>query len=391
MIKYIISIFKKLALSFGYTFWRTRKAIALILIMLSRAKTLIHQEFKNILFHLKLTKNKREILDYSKQVILSKEKPIIFVSVCEDIINAGGPKYNGGIKELNNLVKLLRSKGYESYIVTYDGNFENWLIDHQAHISLPDFKDMIVKTKNYRCITSWIIAEAFLKECQEFYFWDMELAATNNKHFHKLSKYMRSKRLKNVAGISRTIQAWYMTSFQKNCYVIPNLIDRTIWFPEPLQRIENRIGYMHEGEHTDLFVKKIESITKKSNLNLEFIKLSGDEKKILDLMRTCNIYLSLNIGKDELFGEGCPRTIIESMAAGCINISFDLIGNKEVVINNYTGFIVNNKTTNSMGEMLCKLYKENNFEYYRSNVKSLFDKVHNFESRWSSVKSFLQL
>lgn len=374
-----------------YSFWRTKKAIALIFNTLFHVRKLIYQEVKNILFHLKLIKNKRNILIDNNLGIVADEKPIIFVSVCVDNISTGGQKYNGGIKELNLLVKLLRLKGYEAYLVTFAGNYENWLIEHQPHISIQHFKNIIAKTKNYRCVTTWIFADAFLKECPKFYFWDQELGATNNTHFYKLSKYIRSKNIINVAGISRTIQAWYITNFQKKCYVIPNLIDRTTWFPRPLQRIENRIGYMNEGEHTDTFMKTIELITKKSGLKLGFIKLSGNEEQIFDLMRTCNIYLSLNMGKDELFGEGCPRTIIESMAAGCINISFDLIGNKEIVINNYNGFIVNKKTANSMGEMLCKLYQENNFEYYRSNVNNLFKSYHNFEERWVNIKSFLEL
>jgi hypothetical protein len=39
------------------------------------------------------------------------------------------------IKELNYLVKLLRNHDYEAYIVTYDGGYEPWLIEHQPHIS----------------------------------------------------------------------------------------------------------------------------------------------------------------------------------------------------------------------------------------------------------------
>lgn len=373
-----------------YSFWRTRKAIALISIAFFRFWKLIFLEFINILNLLNIYK-KKEKEDSVANFTIEKKKPIIFVSVCKNKNNMGGQKYNGGIKELNYLIKLLRLKGYEAYFVTYDGSYDKWLMDHQPHISIKDFRNKINKNSNFRCVTSWIEAKSFIDLSPKFYFWDMELGATNNVHFSKLNKYIRSKRIKNVAGISRTVQAWYLSHFNRSCTIIPNLIDQTNWYEKPEIRIRNRVGYMNEGKHTEKFIKEISSISNKHELNLEYFEIYGDEKQVLEMMRTCNIYLSLNIGKEKLFGEGCPRTIIESMAAGCINISFDIIGNKEIVINNYNGFIAEKKTPNSMATLLVDIYIKNNFEYYRNNSLELLNKVHNLNNRWNAVKSFLQL
>jgi hypothetical protein len=114
---------------------------------------------------------------------VSGAKPIVFASACSSKNGQGNWKFSGGIKELNILVKMLRNKGYEAYMVTYDGTYEPWLIEHQPHISIRQYSAMLKTATAVRCVTSLANAKAFIDQCRQIYFWDMELAMTEHSHF----------------------------------------------------------------------------------------------------------------------------------------------------------------------------------------------------------------
>jgi glycosyltransferase involved in cell wall biosynthesis len=321
----------------------------------------------------------------------SQERPVIFASACVDRKNKGDWKYCGGIKELNILVKLLRMRGYEAYMVTYDGAYEQWLMDHQPHISIKDLRDKLAQLKNVRCVTSWAIAKSFINECKHVYFWDMDLCCTDNAHFSILASLNRNK-IKKSASISRTIQAWHMANFGKKCTVIPNLLDESVWYPVESSRKPRRIGYMDEGPHTTEYIAIIKDLLGTRGSELEFHLICGSEEEVLAGMRSCEIFLSMNIGKDPLWGEGCPRTIIEALSVGCVVITFDLIGNREIVIDNYNGFIVTRDRLDLMGQTLKRLL-ENPVEMQRArnNSLSVLASSHTLEARWPLIKDFLEL
>ena len=125
------------------------------------------------------------------------QKPIIFASACASEVYHGGWKYNGGVKLLNNLVKLVRLHGYEAYMVTYDGTYEPWLIDHQPHLSIEAFRQKMRGAEDVRCLTSWAEGSAFISECRRLYFWDMELAWTEHSHFPALARLYLYEAQKN--------------------------------------------------------------------------------------------------------------------------------------------------------------------------------------------------
>ena len=244
-------------------------------------------------------------------------KPTVFASACTDKNQHGGWKYNGGIKLLNNLVKLLRRHGYEAYMVTYDGSYEPWLIDHQPHIGMDEFRKRLAQTSNVRCVTSWAEATAFIAESPSVWFWDMELAWTEHSHFQALAKLYRTK-LKKAAAISRTIQAWHMAHFEKPCKTLPLLIDDALWSPIGAERRRFRVGYLEEGRLTDGYVAMIRKAAEGAGLDLEYHLLRGSEAEILAGMRSCEVFLGMNTGKDPLWGEGCPLSTLESLSAGCV-------------------------------------------------------------------------
>ncbi len=165
-----------------------------------------------------------------------------------------------------------------------------------------------------------------------------------------------------------------------------------MWVSNPLSRKKHRIGYMNEGLHTQDYINTIRNFTQEKGLELEFHQISGVESKILSEMLTCEVFLSMNIGKDPLWGEGCPRTVIESLASGCVVIAFDIIGNRETIQDNFNSILVSRYRPDLMAEALVRLYTcTGEIERLRNNSQNLIESCHTFESRWSAVKDFLML
>lgn len=376
-------------------FWRIQKGFVLIKLALEEFLFLFKKEIEEkihnffIIIGIEKIKQRKALIEFPA-VRIVKNKPIIFASACVDSQITGGWKYNGGIKELNLLIKLVRNHGYEGYLVTYDGKYEPWLIEHQPAVSIDEF-NKIKKNKEIRCVTSWAIAKTFIQNSPRIYFWDMELAYSENQFFAIMGSLYKYK-INKVAGISRTIQAWHMAKFHKKCNVIPNIIDESIWFPDKNLRKRHNVGYMNEGPHTKHFINIIEEATVKAGLKLDFYLIKGDENDVLNLMRSCEVYLSLNIGKDPFWGEGCPRTILEALSVGCVSLSFDIIGNRETVINNFNGIIVNEKNPHFMADKLIHLFKNKaEMDRLRLNSLLLFNSCNRLEDRWLVVKDFLDI
>ena len=321
----------------------------------------------------------------------SVAKPVIFVSACENAEHPGGYKYNGGIKELNYLVKLLRNHGYEAYMVTYDGSYKQWLFEHPPHISLDEFRYKIKSLPDVRCVTSWALAKSFIRECKKLYFWDMELYYTEHDHFSTLARLYKTKIVK-TAAISRTIQAWHMANFERSCTIIPNLPNEKYWKPDETKRLFNRVGYMNEGKHTEQHIALFKDVTTSAGLELEFYQIKGDAKEFLMGMQSCNTFVSMNMGKDPLWGEGCPRTIIEALSTGAVVLAYDIIGNREMIQHSFNGIIVPRYRQDIMAKMLIDLYqKPSEIERLRENGLNLIRSCHTSEARWPAIKEFLEL
>lgn len=321
----------------------------------------------------------------------SAAKPVFFVSACVDEKKHGGWKYNGGIKELSYLVKLLINHGYEAYMVTYDGSYEPWLIEHQPTISIEEFRSKLRAATDVRCVTSYAIAKAFIHECQQLYFWDMELELTENSHFSILAGLYKHK-IKGTAAISRTIQAWHMAHFEKPCTIMPNLLDESLWFPVEAYRHSLQVGYMDEGLHTEKYIDTLRDTLQSSGIYLELQLIKGCEADILSGMRSCEVFLSMNLGKDALWGEGCPRTVVEALSTGCVVVAFDVIGNRETIQSNFNGILVSRYRLDLMANTLISLYKNpGEIERLRNNALSLIQYCHTFDARWPAVKEFLEL
>jgi hypothetical protein len=319
-------------------------------------------------------------------------RPIIFVSACEGEAKPGGWKWCGGIKELNHLVKLLRMHGYEAYMVTWDGTYEPWLIDHQPNLSLGQYREKLTAAAEVRCVTSLISAQAFIAPAPAVYFWDMELASTEHFHFPILARLHRAKKIHAVAAISRTIQAWHMAHFEMPATVIAVNSDSSIWFPVESARRKSVIGYLNEGDHTGPCIDEISRRCAGAGLDLQFVEFRGDEMAILDHMRGADVFLGMNLGKDPLWGEGCPLSTVECMSVGCVMVAFDVIGNREIVNSGFNGILVPPGRADAMAAALIDLYKTPGLlEQMRTNSLAMIRAIHTLEHRWPAVKAFLNL
>ncbi len=318
-------------------------------------------------------------------------RPIIFVSACVDKSIPGVWKYNGGIKMLNLLVKLLRKHGYESYMVTYDGTYEPWLIEHQPHISIKEFEKLARDNKEIRCVTSWAISKMFIDRCKKVYFWDMELAYSDNDHFSAIYSLYRHKSLR-VAGCNSMICSWHMTYWKMPCTLLVDWVDEEFWMSNPQKRDFYKIGYMLESDETENEIGLIKNRVLNKGIDLQFQLIKGSEKECLEAMQTCNVFLGMNHGKDKLWGEGFGLPMMEAMWAGCVVIAFDVIGNREFIQTGYNGIIINQGEIVSMADMLSDLYlNSEKMELLRKNSENTLKICHASETRWSKIKEFLEL
>ena len=322
----------------------------------------------------------------------SAGRPSIFASYATDESLKGSHWYCGGEKLLNNLVLLLRRHGYDAYMVSMDGTHSNWLVEHAPFLSVEEFARRAASGRPTRCVTSWVLADAFLQHCPGFYFWDQELATTSRSQFPVLARQMRQGRIRATAGLNRSIQAWHMAIFERRASLLRTLVDEKHWKPDEAHRQRDRVGYMDEGSLTTTFIDTIRSLTRSRGLELDFFRLAGVEADIIKGMQTCSVFLALNVGKSALWGEGGPMTPHEAMACGTVPICFDMNGPWELIQQGYNGFVLPEIRPELMADQLISIYSDpGRLEFLRDKARAVFRTSHCMESRWPFVCEFLRL
>lgn len=320
------------------------------------------------------------------------EHPVIFASYATNESLKGSHRYCGGEKLLNNLVLLLRRKGYEAYMVSLDGESSGWLVEHAPFLSVEKFQRRAASGEPVRCVTSWIVAEAYLAHCPRFYFWDQELAASSRSHFPALARAMREGRIVRTAGVNRAVQSFHTAAFDRRAELLRQLVDEKYWRPDESRRVRNRVGYFDEGEHTSRFIDEIRGLTTQRGQHFEFVELRGDEKQIIEQMQGCAIFLALNIGKSPLWGEGGPMSPQEAMACGTVPVCFDMNGPWEIIQQNYNGVVTSRIKPALMAEALANIYAEpGRLERMSRRCVKMTECSHTLEARWPDVCRFLDL
>ena len=319
-------------------------------------------------------------------------KPVVFVSYATDESLKGSHRYCGGEKLLNNLVLMLRRRGYEANMVSLDGRHADWLAEHAPFLSVEEFKARKGRASDVRYVSSWVKARPFLDECPRFYFWDQELSASSRSHFPDLASLMAKRRIIRTAGVNRAVQAFHRCVFETDALALRQLIDEAHWRPDPSCRIRHRIGYFDEGDHGAAYVQRIMELTKGAGLALEFVQLAGVEKEIIAQMQQCGVFMALNIGKSHLWGEGGPMSPQEAMACGTVPVCFDINGPWELIQQDYNGVIARESTPESMAEALISIYSvPGRLEEMSRRTLEIFLSSHSMEARWPDVARFLDL
>jgi len=320
------------------------------------------------------------------------EKPVIFASYATGPELTGSHLYCGGEKLLNNLTLILRRHGYEAYMVSIDGKNSGWLAEHAPFLSLEEFQARKASAQSFRCVTSWLVAKAYLEHCPQFYFWDQELGVSSRSHFPALARHQREGRIVRAAGVNRSVQAFHRAIFGTEAKLLRQLVDEKYWKPDPARRIRNRVGYFDEGTHGAEYIRIIRERTRAAGLDLEFFQLRGAEPDIIDQMQQCAIFLALNIGKSILWGEGGPMTPQEAMACGTVPVCFDLNGPWELIQQNYNGVVTTEIKPELMADALLAIYGEpGRLEEMSRRCVEITQASHTMEARWPSVRSFLDL
>ena len=291
----------------------------------------------------------------NKSSTIKKEKPIIVFSVSQDKDNPGDSKYNGGIKLLNLWVKLLRHNNYEAYIATHNGRYVNWLIDHQPTISIGKLQKLKDKGMIIKYVTTWLKSDEFINIADEIYYFDAEIAFTKSGHRKTLESLLAQHRIRKIGTHSQLQVGWYLGMLNINPNYIKEWSDTEYWKSDLDKQNSHRVGYMIESSETETEIQEIKSICHNNGLDLEFIRISGDEKEIVKQMQSCSIFLGMNHGKDVLWGEGCPRSQQEAMHAGCVVIAFDVIGNRELIIEGVTGYLISGCRSDLMSKKVAQL------------------------------------
>ena len=168
--------------------------------------------------------------------------------------------------------------------------------------------------RDLRVATNWIAARSScLAGDRPAYFYDQEMAYTTRGHFAALQAWMPRLRL---ATHNRMTQAWYMATFGVTPLYIPEWNDSQVWHPGDEGEVDT-VGYMNEGPHTARHIQHIQQIAPQARL----MEIRGTEQDVRDAMRQCDLFLSMNMGKHPLWGEGCPRAAQEAMHAGCVVVA----------------------------------------------------------------------
>lgn len=319
------------------------------------------------------------------------ERPIILISACVDKKNTGDFIYNGGIKLFNLWAKLLRSKGFLAYLVTYDGKYQPWMIDHQPCISLELASKWKKQGKNLRFVTTWLAATEFNNLADKIYFHDCEPHYSFGIHYSLLKKFLAKNKLV-LSTETRTEQAYFRSKLGIDTCLIPPYLDTDFFFPDSDRRVSNRIGFVVESKNTIPQIIKISKELQKNNISAEMVNVKGVERDFVNLLQSCDLYLGLNPGKDSFHSEGLARTHLEALGCGSVVVAFDVGGNREFLFDGFNSFISPNGNTDMLINKLSFLLRNpQQKELLRKNAEIFLKSAFTHERTWPALKKFLGL
>jgi hypothetical protein len=237
-------------------------------------------------------------------------------------------RYNGGAKFYNLWTKLLCENGHEACIATQDGTYEPWLVNQQPVVSYEQVQQMEAP----KIATGWLPTPGLEELAQgPFYYFDAELHWT--LAFRAiLDQYLKRDLIAAIATHSRYIQAWYMATYGITPLLIRQWSDQAVFYPG--RRRVGSIGCMVDDPGSEAVYQALVAAFP----DVEMI--TGDEAQVAEALRKVDVFAGINPGKDALWGEGLPCTQYEAMHSGCVVVAFDVFGNREYILDGYSGLLV---------------------------------------------------
>lgn len=318
--------------------------------------------------------------------------PTILISSCGGPGQPGDAIYNGGVQIYNAMAMLLRSRGYDAYIVTYDGTYTPWLASYAPYISLAQAQDWKNSGRYIKYVTSWLPSTAFIELADRLYYFDNEIYWTE-RHINILRKLLQTK-IQSIATTSQTQRMWYMMTLKKDVPIINIWMDEEYWYPDPTKRQPGRIGYMNE--ESPKIAEEINCIHQSCNtagLDVDMHLISGgDEHWAINEMQRCDIYVGLSHGKHPLWGEGGPANHLQAMLAGCTVVAYDTCGNREYLHHGYNGLMARRGDVRTLSDYVVQLLLDPaRKERLRKAGTELSLSTFTSCTRWRAVCDFLEL
>jgi predicted O-methyltransferase YrrM len=268
------------------------------------------------------------------------QTPIVLISSCAGKDEPGDFRFNGGVKLYNLWAKILRREGIPAFIVTYDGKRLEWLERPQPVVSLETAAAWKASGLPLLFLTAWLGAKAFLDVADEFYYYDCESNYTFGLHRRVFRRLLKRGKICGIATHSRTQQARHMEFHGRDVMFIPIWSDSEIWFDDSAVREKNLIGFTEESDESVLEAEIVVERCTQAGLPVRAVRICGFEREMAETLRECDLFLGLNHGKDPLWGEGSPLTQQEAMHSGCVVAAYDVRGNREYLVEGFTGRLV---------------------------------------------------
>jgi len=112
---------------------------------------------------------------------------------------------------------------------------------------------------------------------------------------------------------------------------------------------DNIVDYVYiigSGPNEEKYKKLVQNSDDKVNSKFKFL---GRKSNVEDYLSLCDVGILCSTSE---FGEGISNSILEYMASGLIAVSTDIGATKEIIIDGYNGFLVNEKDFEKIYELV---------------------------------------
>jgi glycosyltransferase involved in cell wall biosynthesis len=171
-------------------------------------------------------------------------------------------------------------------------------------------------------------------------------------------------------------ELFYAQKISKSSFLIENAIDEAKVAKKSVSKNKKirvgtlgRVGYQKNPKKFSEIAKEI---TANSSIDIEFVWIGGGEEDMVEMLK-CNgvsvtgwlerseaidILATLDIYLQTSLWEGMPLSVIEASMAGIPCVVTNVIGNRDVVSDNETGFVCDSNT--DIVNAILKLYSDEN-------------------------------